>query len=319
MILIIICLALSIVFLLKRDFFGYSYTPMAGYFTGLLNKLSEHLKKSFSAWFIQDFAFFISGLPQALQKTSWLKAIFSPAQNQRYELLQVALSPLALWPVLFFAVLLNHVHGLYVAGAAIAAALFLSAFKKPVGWHVVFSFCLGVALFLFEDGQRMSSQLLMIAHEYEWIFFLAQSDVTSLLVLFAAAIAITIILQIEFLFFIIALVLLSSGMLAFNNALALVSGEILAIFMVVLWRARQDRIVQSYAFLGLLLHSFYLFLALGFKQEFFGGELGEIMRPQVRVQALIYYYVNFFVLWTGLTLVLGHFIFAKVARQNKTS
>lgn len=319
MILLVLLLALSIVYLLDRNFthrFTLADTSVLEIlFKRIQLKVEQINRDKTPSKFFKDTWFVLQGLVISLKNKSWSEGVFSKELDHRKKLLGLALSPLGLWPVFIFCLLVLNVPGLYISGVVISLILIFKLFKKDLHASMLLFFCLGISLFLFEHGLRTSSQILMQAHEYDWIFFLSQSPIQNTLILFVLALILTVIFKIELLFFILALVFMSSGLLAFNNALALVSGELAGLFVVFLIKAKHDFHIRFYAGLGLFLCLLNFILALVFKAEIFGMNLGQILQAQVRMQALIYFYLSFFVIWTGLTLVLGHFISAKVATK----
>lgn len=318
MVILTICiLILAIVFLLKRDFVYPEKHSLLSY--RIHNFILPFIERNHKNEWRNGISFFLQNLIPSLQKKSWQKALFSTEMNLRKQAIQICLSPLALWPIFLFAAFSLSVNGLFFVGLAVVLQMIFNLWKKSFSLDFRFLFTFGLSLFLFESCVQFSSQLFIGAHEIPGMFFLSQGDLTNIIILFATAFAVTLLLQLEFLFFLLALILLMSGVLAFDNALAMISGEIMAMFVLFTFKADGRRQVLLYSLLGTVLSMLYFLFMLFFKQEVFGLDVGGSLQSQGRLIALISYFLGFYFIWTGLTLVLGHFIFTSIAAKTKTS
>lgn len=310
-------LALAIVFLLKRDFVYPEKHSLFSY--RIHNFILPFIEMNHKSSWRNDICFFLQSFIPSLQKKSWQQALMSTDTHLRKQAIQICLSPLALWPIFLFAILSQSVKGLWIVSLAIILQLIFNLWKKSGSLDFRFLFTFGLSLFLFESCVQLSSQVFMGAHEVPGIFFLSQADILNITILFITAFAVTLFLQLEFLFFVLSLIFLMSGILAFNNALAMISGEIMAMFVLFIFKARGRQELLFYSVLGAVLSLLYFLLMLFFKYEILGLDPGASLQSQGRLIVLISYFLSFYFIWTGLTLVLGHFIFTSIAAKNKTS
>lgn len=267
--------------------------------------------------------FFSEGMKSALAPTVAANLAMSGLQAAvrirgiRANTLRLAMSTLAFLPLLLWSNLVFAVNGSFVMGIAGVLYLVLSSIAhnqvRILKAFARFLFFAGVAMMLFEQMMRMGSQVMMVAHEYEWIFVLSIGSFLNGLQMFVVAFALSFVLQISGWSFIISLALLMTGLFAFNNAIFFIAGELLAWPWVVYFSLRGcipslKKWYMQFSFIhsaGVLLAGIIL---VGFRNEIFSSEVASISQMEVRHQALIAVFAILIFIPFSMTMLWGHFM-----------
>ncbi|XGC81353.1 hypothetical protein ACES2L_02500 [Bdellovibrio bacteriovorus] len=159
-------------------------------------------------------------------------------QTLRPSVLHMALSSLGAWWALFLANLYLGFNGFFLLGLCVLGFFPVYRFAKmKLALKLVFS----VGLFLIggELMLRNSSIIQTTLGTSELAFFLADGRFSSVLVLLAVGILLSLFVQIEFWSLMLALGLLVTNTISFNGALALVAGERVGMMILFWWRSRK--------------------------------------------------------------------------------
>lgn len=230
--------------------------------------------------------------------------------------LRLAMSILALVPLLLWSNLVFAVNGNYIAGFAAILFLFFHHFSdrkiQILNGFVRFAFFAGVTLILMEQLMRLGSQLMMVAHDYEWIFVVSIGSLANGLTLFLMSFVLSFFIRLSGWSFIFSLALLLTGVLAFNNAILLIAGEMLALPWPVLFFLRGfSKSIRGWFFQYAMIHSIAALatavLLIGFRTEIFVSEVGSLGQVEVRQQALLFVFMAFLVVPFVATMAWGHF------------
>lgn len=229
---------------------------------------------------------FLQSASVTITEASPLKSLYSAMAllnlkvlGQRPAVLMMCLSPLSFIPVFLLGLLYLNFSGFFVLGLCVVTLL---RFGKPnyLDDALKILFSIGVFLIAGESVLKNSSIIQSYLTQNDLVFFLADGRFSAVLVLVAVSFAIGILVQAEFWSLVLALTLLTSGMLSFNGALGIVLGERLAMAVVFWFRTKGlspdcKKLGQQYALLAFVssLLGFWIagemrvFLNIGFSSE----------------------------------------------------
>lgn len=198
-------------------------------------------------------------------------------QSLQPSVLVMALSPLGAWWILLLGLLFLKINGFFLMG--VSALSLLTVFVSP-GFKNVFRWFFFTGLFLVsaELVLKNSSVLQSMMGQSDFAFFLADGRFPTVLALLAVGLLLSLLIQVEFWTFALALGLLVTNTISLNGALGLVAGERIGRMVFFWWMTRslnQDcRRIGNHlagisilgAFLGLMvageLRSYFLSLSL---------------------------------------------------------
>lgn len=308
MIWVVLCLILSVILLFHE---GQRSLRAAGDF--LFTKVSElDFQKLFFAEGVKSL------FATSVQSNMAVSALQSAFRIRRFRAntLRLAMSVLALIPLWLWNNLVFAVSGSYLAGVAAILFLMLHIFAnekiKIIKGFVRFLFFAGVALVLMEQLMRLGSQVMMVAHEHEWIFVVSVGSFGNGLLLLLMSFVLSFFLRISGWSFVFSMALLMTGILAFNNAIFLIAGEMLALpWPVFVFLRGFSSSVKRWFLQYSLVHSVAVIvtavLLIGFRSEIFLSEVGSLGQTEVRQQALLFVLAAFLVVPFVAAMAWGHF------------
>ena len=233
-------------------------------------------------------------------------------KKRRESVLRLCLSSLGWILPLLVTTLYLGFSGYFVLGVAFFG--FFSFTQKYTSKSLWGALCgLGIFLIGSEVSLRQAPMLLNALGAGELTFFLADGRFTAVLSLVLLSLLISMFLNIEMWSLVVALSLLVTNVVSLNGALGLVTGELLALPILMIWRTRKMAVVQKRTILlfglssmiGTLL-GFWMagelrsILGLGFSDEFSAYQ-GRIM--QIVLLTTVVLGVQILVL-----MILGHFL-----------
>lgn len=263
----------------------------------------------------------MASINQSLERA--LKQFENKELSLRQTLLQICISPLAIWPAVLFVLLCMNISGIYLAGISALVLVVLNriksrirfdekllgAFTKMISYLTVIFF-IALSLVFFEQALRSSGQMLMVAYEFDWIFYISQSEWDHMFILFFVSMAITAVLRLEAWSLIFSLMMLVTGLMAFNNAIVFVVGEFVAILVLFLLDTRKSKAPEKkylyvYSGLGIVAYLLGGFVLLTNKELIF-ADLGQIMNVQNRLAAFALSITGLLFVTTAITCLWGH-------------
>lgn len=145
-------------------------------------------------------------------------------QSLQPSVLVMALSPLGAWWILLLGALFLKVNGFFLMG--VGALSLLTIFVTP-GFKNVFRWFFFTGLFLVsgELVLKNSSVIQTMLGQSEFAFFLADGRFPTVLALLAVGLLLSLVIQVEFWAFAVAIALLVTNAISLNGALGLVAGE----------------------------------------------------------------------------------------------
>lgn len=241
-------------------------------------------------------------------------------RGPRAAILQMALSSLS-WGLLFlWSLLLFRINGAFAVGVAVALYILFFNIKKISvrSWVMICEklslvfLLLAVTLILFEQTQRTASQIIMMAHEYDWVFFLSQKGFLQAVVLFFGSMVMTALIPFMGWSYVFVILFMSTGLMAFDNALVIVAAEWVAVPLLMAWQTRSLSLsARVFGFQYALISSLSILVSLLamvlFKDQIFSAEDLSFGQTASRLEALMFCFFVFAVVQTATAMTWGHF------------
>ena len=229
--------------------------------------------------------------------------------------LVMCLSTIGVWWVLILGCLFMSFNGLLLLG--ICSVMFLSAFITPkVNRVLKWIFFTGLFLFGSEIMLRNASILQSTLGESDFVFFLADGRFPSVVGLFFAGAVLSLLVQMEFWTFALALGLLFTNLLSLNGALGLIAGERVGRMILFWWHTRglnQDckRLGQEFAMVSSLGAILGLFLAGAVRETLYMGYSSGMASFQDKSLQFVMLFIVILVCQFIAQMVWGHFAAAR--------
>lgn len=304
---------------------GFSFTQkyFSELFTNFKDKLLSNLEgQSFLKSFISLVFVTVSEMsPQKTLQTS-LNLLNHKKVNYKSHILLICLSPLGAWLALLLAILFMNFNGLFLLGLG-SFGLLNALRSTQMAKYLKLLVTLGL---FFIGGDLMFKNTSVFLNSFadsEIIFFLADGRFSSVLVMMAASLLMTIVIQIEYWTLFLALSLVFVNVLSMNGALGLVAGEQLGVAILFWLQTRtmnpqeqrmghQFAVVSVFAsILGLLAAGeLRTYLAFGY------GDLGTSLQDK-NLQFLFLFTVILILKFTG-QMAWGHFFCQSQSFASKT-
>lgn len=236
----------------------------------------------------------------------------SGLKARRESVLRFCLASLGYWGALFLAALYLGFSGYFILGFAFFG--FISIVQKrtsPALWSMLLG--LGIYLVGAEVALRQSSILVNLLGTSEAAFFLADGRFPAVFSLMLLSLILSLLLRLEMWSLIVSLGLLVTNIISFNGALGIVTGELLAVSILWIWKTRTLAAPQKGAVLKLaiasLIGTFLGFWIAGETKTYFDIGFGaDFAAYQGRIWSFVSLTGLIVLVHMAVLMPVGHFV-----------